>query len=548
MSEAWTSYWETGARAAPIVPAPRPASLRDRTVLLFDNTKLDFASYSAVFDELVDAFSAKGIPTVRVRRSIRGTGGGSLYRLADELLASGSVAAVLAFADVGVTPATILLALELERRGMPSVVLAGDPGYPLAERMAAYRCPALPVVHLPLRPSMDEAAVRSILRDHLAEIERALTSDPLAIRDVPPEGLVSLVEDTAARPAVEAFERSVHSGLTDGLPVIPPSESLIRAMLAHTDRDPGDILIPGLVPSGADLTVGAAAIVAVMAGCRPEYFPVVVTALEAMADPRFAVVQASITANPSGNLVLVSGPIAGEIGVQSGAGCLGPGFRANATLGRAINLAFMLVGPVIPGVSDLGVLGSPAEYSYCFAENLEESPWPPLHQERYDASTTTVTVYKGEAPHTVVEMLSKSPQGILDGVASVAMTLGGNSAYITSELLVVLCPDHARLIAEAVWSKQDVQAYLFEKARIDAAATRGRGQVGVRPPWFATLDRYPATRSPEDILVVVAGRFGPHSAVILPWGLNRSVTKPLTLKSGRPAASIKEFRREPLMS
>ncbi|MHB0869459.1 MAG: UGSC family (seleno)protein [Chloroflexota bacterium] len=528
----------------PVIPTPRPQSLEDRSVLLFDNTKLDFASYSAAFDELADALGARGVQTIRIRQSIRGTGASTLSALANELLASGAKAAVLAFADVGVTPATVLLAIELERRGMPCVVLAGDPGYPLAERVAAYQCPGLPVIHLPLRQSMEAATVRSMLRDRLSEIEDALTSEPSTGRLVPTDQSIPFVTEGAARPAVEVFERLVEAGLTDGLPVLPPSEALVQAMLDHTDRQPEEILIPGLIPSGADLTVANAAVVAVMAGCRPEYFPVVVAALEAMADPRFAVTQAATTANPSANLVLVSGPVAAEIGIQSGAGCLGPGFRANATIGRAINLAFTMVGPVIPGVSDLGVLGSPAEYSYCFAENLEESPWPPLHQQLYDASTTTVTVYKGEAPHTVVDMLSRTPEGLLDGVASTAMTLGGNSAYITSELLVVLCPDHARLIADAGWSKPDVQAYLFEKARIDAASTRGRGQVGVRPAWFAQLDRYPATSSPEEIMVVVAGRHGPHSAVILPWGLNRSVAKPLALKAGRPVGSISEFRRK----
>lgn len=548
MSESWMPSMRITAPANPTPTAPRPASLQNGRVVLFDNTKLDFANYRAAFDELANAFQSESIEVIRVRQSIRGTGGNLLSQLTDQLLNSQPTAVVLAFADVGVTPATILLATELERRGMPSVVLAGDPGYPLAEKVAAYHCPDLPIVHLPLQQSMGEDTVRTMLRDRLLEIHRALTSDSSGNREVPPERTIPWVADDAARIALETFEQLVDSRLTDGLPVIPPSHSLVREMLEHVDREPEEVIIPNLIPSGADLTVGSVAVVAVMAGCRPEYFPVVVTALQAMAEPQFALMHTSISSNPSGNLVLVSGPIADEIGIQSGAGCLGPGYRANATIGRAVNLAFMVMGPITPGVSDLGVLGSPAEYSYCFAENRQESPWAPRHQDLYDASTTTVTVYKGEAPHNVMDMLSKTPEGILDGVASTAVTLGSNNAYITSELLVVLCPDHARLITEAGWSKRDVQSYLFEMARIDASATQGRGQVRVRPPWFASLDRYPITSSAEDIMVVVAGRFGPHSAVILPWGLNRSVTKPLASRTGEPATSIKEFVREPTKS
>ncbi len=120
--------------------------------------------------------------------------------------------------------------------------------------------------------------------------------------------------------------------------------------------------------------------------------------------------------------------------------------------------------------------------------------------------------------------------------------MGSNNSYTPSDLMVILCPDHARLIAQAGWSKRDVRVYLFERARTEAAATRGRGQVGVRPRWSANLDRYPVANSPEDILVVVAARHGPHSAVVLPWGLNGSVTRPMLLKSGRAAASVEEFR------
>src|SRR6185436_566591 len=153
-----------------------------------------------------------------------------------------------------------------------------------------------------------------------------------------------------------------------GLPVIPPTAKRVDAMLGFTDRDPEQGLVNEIPPSGATITVRSLAVNAVMAGCRPAYFPILVAAFQAIADPAYRAFQGAITTHPSGNAIVVSGPLADELGIASGPGCLGPGFRANATIGRAINLTIMNVARAIPGKSDLGVFGSPAEFTYCFAE------------------------------------------------------------------------------------------------------------------------------------------------------------------------------------
>ena len=176
-------------------------------------------------------------------------------------------------------------------------------------------------------------------------------------------------------------------------------------MLAASPLPPEQTLIGPPMPSGSAITVRNLAINAVLAGCRPEYFPVVLAVVRAMAAPEYRFFHTAITTHPGGVAIVVSGPIAEELGIASGQGCLGPGFRANATIGRAVNLTLINVARSIPGRSSLATHASPAQYSYCFAERLEGHPWQPLHEEYADASTSTVTVLKCEAPHNVLSMI-----------------------------------------------------------------------------------------------------------------------------------------------
>jgi hypothetical protein len=341
--------------------------------------------------------------------------------------------------------------------------------------------------------------------------------------------------------AADLYERFCQAVITDGLPVIPPTRERVEAMLACTDREPRAVIVGQLPPSGAAITVEKLAAAAVMAGCRPEYFPIVVTACEAMADEAYRLFQAVITSHPGGNAVVVSGPLAGELGIASGGGCLGPGFRANATIGRALTLCLLNVSRALPGRSDLAVFGSPAEFSYCLAEATDRTPWTPLHVDLFGPETTTVTVHRCEAPHNVIDHLSTTPEGILGTLAATAATLGGNNAYMPAELLVLLNPEHARIIAGAGWTKRDVQCFLFEHARVPASALQGRGIAPGRPPWTRGLDRLPVVRGPEDVLVVVAGGDGPQSMVAIPWGYARAVTRPVTFRDGRPIRSLGEI-------
>jgi hypothetical protein len=274
-----------------------------------------------------------------------------------------------------------------------------------------------------------------------------------------------------------------------------------------------------------------------MAGCRPEYFPVLVAAFQAISDAAYRAYQGAITTHPAGNAVVVSGPLVDELGIQSGYGCLGPGFRANATIGRAVNLTVMNVARAIPGKTDLGTFGSPAEFTYCFAESDKDNPWQPLHTELYGPDTTSVTVHKCEGPHNVMDPRS-TPEELLKAIAATAATPGGNNLIHPSQLLVLLNPGQARMLSKAGWSKRDVQEFLFETARHPVELVR-RQERATFPPEFLNLPRVPVMRSPDDAIVVVCGGTGTFSMVGVPWGLSKAVSRPVTLKDASPLRTLR---------
>jgi len=268
-----------------------------------------------------------------------------------------------------------------------------------------------------------------------------------------------------------------------------------------------------------------------MAGCRPEYFPVIVAAVDAMLDPDFNLYGVQATTHPVAPLVIVNGAYGRRIGLHAGSGCFGPGFRANATIGRALRLILMNVGGAWPGRHDMATQGSPAKFSYCIAENEEASPWGPLKDG--DA----VTVYGGEGPHNVNDHASTTASGILSTVSHTAATLGSNVGWYfsQSQLLVVLGPEHARTIAGDGLTRADVQRFVYEHARLPLATLKLGGMWGMHdwPAWMMALRddevRPPQVPSPDDVLVVVAGGPGKHSSVVPNTCFSRAVSRPIEL-------------------
>ena len=311
----------------------------------------------------------------------------------------------------------------------------------------------------------------------------------------------------------------------DGLPIVPPTEDRVRAMLGWADRDRPLGVMP---PLWRVATLEKLAANAVMAGCEPAAFPLIVAAVEAMLDPSFNLYGVQATTHSVAPLLIVHGPIAGELGVHSGSGCFGPGFRANATIGRAIRLILMNVGGAWPGRHDMATQGSPAKFSYCIAERAD-SPWGPLHDDNI------VTVFGGEPPHNVNDHVSTTAAGILATVADTAVSLGSNVGWYfsQSQLLIVLGPEHARTIADDGLSRVDVQRFVFENARLPLRTLKLGGMWGIHdwPRWMhaVTDDEalLPQVPSPEDVMVIVAGGPGKHSSVVPNCTFSRAVSRPI---------------------
>lgn len=320
----------------------------------------------------------------------------------------------------------------------------------------------------------------------------------------------------------------------DGLPIVPPTEDRVGAMLGGADplRSLG-----AMPPLWRTATLEALAVNAVMAGCRPEYFPLIVAAVEAMLDPAFNLYGVQATTHPVAPLVIVNGPYARRIGLHSGSGCFGPGFRANATIGRAIRLILMNVGGAWPGRHDMATQGSPAKFSYCIAENEEASPWGPLQEG------DTVTVFGGEGPHNVNDHASTTAGGILATVSDTAATLGSNVGWYfsQSQVLVVLGPEHARTIAGDGLTRADVQRFVYEHARLPLKTLKLGGMWGMHdwPSWMMALRdddaRPPQVPSADDVLVVVAGGPGKHSSVVPNTCFSRAVSRSIATRGPNPA-------------
>jgi hypothetical protein len=339
-------------------------------------------------------------------------------------------------------------------------------------------------------------------------------------------------------------------GWGDGLPVVPPTTARVQAMLAYCDR-PWNEPVAKIPPRYGEATPLRLAANAVMAGCRPEYFPVIVAAVEAMCEAPFNCYAIQATTHPCAPLVIVNGPIAKELGLNAGHNAFGQGAQANATIGRAIRLALVNIGGAIPGAGDMATQGGPQKYSYCVAENEDASPWEPLHVERgFPREASTVTVIGAEGPHNINDHESLNAEGILKMVAGAMATTGTNDNYLDGHPLLVFGPEHAATVAAGGYSKANVKNYLFEHATLPLSAFSDENierRFRMRFPdryGKAPLDtRMPVVQRPENLLIAVIGGAGKHSAFIPTFGTTRPVTRALKRRDGGFARSVKELRR-----
>ena len=334
--------------------------------------------------------------------------------------------------------------------------------------------------------------------------------------------------------SVAASELMYETGWTDGLPVVPPTKARVKDFTDYLKRSPEE-LIGEIPPLGGKATVERIAVNAVMAGCLPEHMPVVITAIQAMMEDRFNLRGVQCSTGIHCPLVMVNGPIAKELNINGGYNCFGQGWRANATIGRAVKLVLVNLGGAFPGEINKSTFGHPGAYTYCMAEDEDANPWEPFHVEAgFSPSDSTVTVYPAEAPHNIMYHAA-NPRDFLTVLADSMCTLGNVQMYVMGDTFVVLGPEHARMLAEAGWKKRDVRLFLFEHARKPVRLLRrggppqGDGQRDLFWPRFvdpADDDQMvPVVRRPENINIVVAGGAGgPHSAYLPGWGSAR-ITK-----------------------
>src|SRR5215467_498544 len=259
---------------------------------------------------------------------------------------------------------------------------------------------------------------------------------------------------------VDAGEFCFQQGWTDGLPVVPPTEDRVTMMLAAARLDPKQ-QIAFITNRSVSVTAEKVAINAVMAGCRPEYMPVVVAAVEGIGDPAWSYHGPGTSTGGAAVLTIVNGPIARELDINSGDNLFGPGWRANLAIGRALRLVMRNVCGSLPGLLDRGTLGHPGKLSYVIAENEAESPWTPLHVERgFRPDQSTVTVMAAESPHQFYNQLSSTAEGVLVTLCD-DMRISGN-VMGQPQYAVVLAGDHMRTIANDGWSKADIRRFVYE--------------------------------------------------------------------------------------
>jgi hypothetical protein len=329
--------------------------------------------------------------------------------------------------------------------------------------------------------------------------------------------------------AEAAFER----GWSDGLPVVPPTPERVARMLAGTTRDAAEV-VAVVPPDLVECTVEKVATNAVMAGCKPEYLPVVLATVEAACTDEFNMHGLLATTYFSGPVVIVNGPIARAIGMNSGVNALGQGNRANATIGRALQLVVRNVGGGRPGEVDRATLGNPGKYTFCFAEDEAGSPWEPLHVERgLSPHASAVTLFAGDGVRGVVDQLSRTPDSLARSLAACLRAVPHPKLGFGFDAVLVVTPEHARVFREAGWSKARVRDELLAHLHLEGdAVVRGAGGIAEGLP--ESLVGATVPKFPDDglLLVHAGGGAGLFSAIIGGWingpGGSQPVTREVT--------------------
>jgi hypothetical protein len=408
----------------------------------------------------------------------------------------------------------------LENAGVPTATVVTDEFMALARTESSMRgLSELPLIELP-HPvgSVSGDVLRGLAQSSVESIIDALTADPLPANSPTDEkgcgGAEGSTMEVPADPAL-MFQYFINRGWSDGLPTLAPTRPAVDAMVGGFERDSVLGVVP---PLNGIATVEKIAANAVMAGCLPEYFPLLVAAVRGVLQPGFNLDGVQTTTGNVAPLIIINGPCRNSLQINYGSNALGQGWRANATIGRALRLVLCNIGGAAPDVYDKSTLGQPAKYTFCIAENEAENPWEPLHTERGLArDTDAVSVFGCSGVNSAVDMASQTAKGLLKTFA--LTMIGGFTAGVTStETLLVICPEHAAILSAGGYCKGDIRNELFNLARVPHEKISDENLqllANRRPRWFrGNSSEIPVIDRPEDLWIVVAGGKGAKSAYI----------------------------------
>jgi hypothetical protein len=333
----------------------------------------------------------------------------------------------------------------------------------------------------------------------------------------------------------DSFDELYARGITDGLPVVPPTRERVARVIDAGGR-PADELIAEVPPAYGRATVERIAVNAVMAGCRPEYMPVVIAGVEAMCDDAFDLHGLGGTTDAVAPLFIINGPVRRALDVNCGVGVFGPGWRANATIGRALRLVWANLGGARSGGISMSTFAQPGRYSYCIGEWEEESPWEPLHVERgFAMGDSTIAAFAGEPLLVVTASRSRTGEEVLHTVARSMEPIGHHKLSGLGDALVVLAPEHARVVAGDGWSKARAREFLWQRLQKpvkdlvpgqDGAEGLPEGALAAYPDAARNETAVAKFRAPENLIVMVAGgTAGRFTAVVPGWSFPGAPTR-----------------------
>jgi hypothetical protein len=514
----------------PTVPSARPLSgLAGQRIAFVDNSKVNADFFLTRLSQvLVDRFGIVIGPTIRKAAP--------KDRLAEQDFnaIAGCAAVVQCFGDCGTsTSMSVADAVEIERRGIPAVTVFSTAFAGAARIQAAGR--GMPDLRLVKIPHPMHTASRALVRERADTVVDALVerlTRPAA------EGV-----EAAARPAGgranapdDDQEMFFARGWTDGLPVSLPTLQKVAQMIAASGRA-GDETVGPLPPRWRMATIEKIAVNAVLAGCRPEYFPVVLAAVEALLDDDCQLYGIQTATNTTAPLIIVNGPIVDELDLNARGNVFGQGARANATIGRAVQLVFRNIGGDIAGETDMATHGQAGKFTSCIAEAPADSPWTPLHVDAgFAEADSTVTVIGASAPHNVFTYGCETGAEILDQFVGAMTGLGHNNIIFPTGPLLVVSPEHAATLAQDGIGKAEIRQAVFAHARIPLERFAHRTVEGLRhrrARWFAQVGdpaHIGVADRPQDVSIMVAGGAGIHS-LFVPTAFS---FRPVTRRIGRP--------------